>query len=142
MAVDGKSDEDIRRILSEARTIAMVGASPNPARPSNGVLAFLLRRGYAVTPVNPGHAGKTIHGATVVGKLSDLPGPVDIVDVFRNSEAAGGTIDEVLALPWKPKAIWLQLGVVNEPAAARARAAGIPVVMNRCPKIEIPRLRM
>lgn len=142
MAVDGMTDDDIRRILATARTVAMVGASQNPARASNHVLATLLRRGYAVTPINPGLAGQAIHGATAVARLADLPGPVDIVDVFRNSEAAGAVIDEVLALSWKPKAIWLQLGVVNEPAAARARAAGIDVVMNRCPAIELPRLGM
>lgn len=140
MAIDGKSDDDIRRILTTTRTIALVGASQNPERPSNRVLGFLRRRGYGVTAVNPGLAGGTIHGAPVVARLSDLAEPVDMVDVFRNSDAAGETIDEVLALPWRPRTIWLQLGVVNAAAAVRAEAAGIAVVMDRCPAIETPRL--
>jgi uncharacterized protein len=142
MAVDGMTDQDIRRILSSVRTIAMVGASAKPYRASNGVLRFLLRRGYTVHPVNPGIAGEEIHGATVHSALDTLPAPVDMIDVFRNSSAAGETVDTVLALPWKPKVIWMQLGVVNEAAAERARDNGIEVVMNRCPAIEIPRLGM
>ncbi len=142
MTLDAKTDDDIRRILTATRSIAMVGASPKPHRPSNGVLGFLLRRGYEVTPVNPGHAGREIRGARVAASLKDLAGPVDMVDVFRNSAAAADLIDEVLALPWKPKAIWLQLGVIAEEAARRAEAAGIEVVMDRCPAIEIPRLGM
>jgi uncharacterized protein len=140
MASDGKSDDDIRRILADTRSIAVVGASPNPDRPSHGVMAFLLERGYAVTPVNPGQAGGSILGAPAVGSLADLPGPVDMIDVFRNAAGAGATVDEVLALPWVPKVIWMQLGVVNPQAAAKAEAAGIEVVMDRCPKIEVARL--
>ncbi len=140
MPIDGKTDDDIRRILSTIRTIAMVGASQTVGRPSNGVLAFLIDRGFRVFPINPGLAGKDIHGAPVFASLADVPGPVDMVDVFRNSQAAGDVIDEVIALPFKPKVIWLQLGVVNLEAAARGEAAGIEVVMDRCPAIEIPRL--
>jgi predicted CoA-binding protein len=137
MPADGKTDDDIRRILKTVRTIALVGASQNPARPSYGVLGFMVRRGYEVTAVNPLLAGGVLLGAPVVASLADLSGPVDMVDVFRNSEAAGDTIDEALALPVPPKVIWLQLGVVNEAAARRAEARGVEVVMDRCPKIEI-----
>jgi predicted CoA-binding protein len=137
MPIDGKSDDDIRRILGSVRTIAVVGASQNPARPSYGVLGFLVRRGYDVTAVNPLLAGGVLLGAPVVARLEDLTEPVDMVDVFRNADAAGDTIDEALALPVPPKVIWLQLGVVNEAAARRAEAKGIEVVMDRCPKIEI-----
>lgn len=140
MAIDGKSDDDIRAILGATRTIALVGASANADRPSNRVLAFLLSRGFTVHPVNPGLAGKTIHGATVYGSLADVPGAIDLVDVFRASDAAGGVVDEALALPERPKAVWMQLGVVDTAAAARAEAEGVKVVMDRCPAIEIPRL--
>lgn len=140
MAIDGKSDDDIRRILTETRTIALVGASNNPDRPSNRVLGFLVGRGYRVFAINPGLAGKEIHGAAVYASLADLPEPVDMVDVFRNSEAAGETIDEAMALATPPKTIWLQLGVVNAAGAARAEGRGISVVMDRCPAIESPRL--
>jgi predicted CoA-binding protein len=140
MAIDGKSDDDIRRILTETRSIAMVGASSNPARASNAVLAFLIEHGYAMKPVNPGQAGDSILGAPAVASLADLAEPVDMIDVFRNSFGAGATVEEVLRLPWKPKVIWMQLGVVNKEAAAKAEAAGIEVVMDRCPKIEIARL--
>lgn len=140
MAIDGKSDDDVRAILGATRTIALVGASANADRPSNRVLAFLLARGFTVHPVNPGLAGKTIHGATVYGSLADVPGPIDLVDVFRASDAAGGVVDEALALPERPKAVWMQLGVVDTAAAARAEAEGVKVVMDRCPAIEIPRL--
>ncbi len=140
MAIDGKTDDDIRRILTQTKSIALVGASNNPDRPSNRVLAFLVNRGYRVFTINPGLAGKEIHGAPVFATLADLPAPVDMVDVFRNSDAAGETIDEVLRMETPPKVVWLQLGVVNEPAAARAEAVGIAVVMDRCPAIEGPRL--
>lgn len=137
---DRYSDDDVRAILSSVKTIAMVGASPNPARPSNRVLRFLLSQGYTVHPVNPGHAGAQIHGATVYGKLADVPSPVDMVDVFRNSSFVAGVVDDALALSPKPKVIWTQLDIVDEKAAAKAEASGVKMVMDRCPAIEIPRL--
>jgi uncharacterized protein len=134
------SDHKIRDILQNVRTIALVGLSANPARDSNGVFAFLLRQGYRVVGINPGLAGQTIHGAPVYARLADVPFAIDMVDVFRNSEAAGSVVDEALALSPLPKVIWMQLGVINEAAAEKARAAGIEVVMDHCPKIEIARL--
>lgn len=134
------SDDDIRAILHEVHTIAMVGASPNTVRPSYFVLKYLLEKGYRVIPVNPGQAGKTILGQTVYGRLADIPGPVDMVDIFRSSEAAAAVVDEALALDPLPQVIWMQLGVRNNVAAARAEAAGLRVVMDRCPKIEYGRL--
>jgi hypothetical protein len=131
-------DATIRRLLEGARTIAVVGASPKPGRPSQGVMRFLQSCGYRCWPVNPQFAGSTLLGETVYADLASLPGPVDIVDIFRNSEAAGSAIDEAIAA--RASAVWLQLGVINEVAAARARASGLVVVMDRCPAIEIPRL--
>ncbi|MEW6437026.1 MAG: CoA-binding protein [Pseudomonadota bacterium] len=133
-------DAHIREILQGVQTIALVGLSANPARDSNVVFGFLLRHGYAVVGVNPGLAGQRIHGAPVFARLADVPIAIDMVDIFRNSEAAGGVVDEALALSPLPKIIWMQLGVINEAAAAKARVAGIEVVMDRCPKIEIARL--
>jgi uncharacterized protein len=138
--VDGLSDEVIRDILTSVRTIAVVGASPNPARPSNEVLGFLVGRGYETWPVNPGHAGALIRGRPVSARLADVPVRIDMVDVFRNSANAGGAVDEALKLDPLPRVIWMQLAVINEEAAARARAKGVTVVMNRCPKIETRRL--
>ena len=134
------SDDYLRGLLREVKTIAVVGVSPNPARPSNEVFAFLLSRGYRLTGVNPALAGKTLLGAPCVGALKDLPEPVDMIDVFRNSAAAGDVVTEVLALDWRPLVIWMQLGVRNDAAAALAAAQGIEVVMDRCPKIEYGRL--
>lgn len=132
------SDTDIRTLLQETRTIALVGASDKEARDSNRVMKFLLGQGYQVIPVNPGLAGKAIHGQMVVASLAESGAPVDLVDIFRNSEAAGPVVDEAIAAG--AKAVWMQLGIINTAAAARAEAAGLKVVMDRCPKIDIPRL--
>lgn len=135
-----ESDADIRALLEETKTIALIGASANPERDSHEVMAFLQRQGYHVTPVNPGLAGQQLLGETVAASLADIDGPIDMVDIFRNSEAAGAVVDEAIAAG--AKAVWMQLGVINPQAAARAEAAGLKVVMNHCPKIEIPRLGM
>lgn len=137
---DGYTDEYLAGILHSAKTIALTGASPNPARPSNGVMGYLLSRGYEVIPVNPGQAGKQIQGRTVYARLADIPVPIDMVDVFRASEYLDGVVEEALVLKPLPKIIWAQLGVRDDAAAAKAEAAGIQVVMNRCPAIEYPRL--
>jgi len=134
------SDDEIRKILGETKTIALVGASPRPERDSHEVMAFLQSHGYRVIPVNPVCAGETILGERVRASLAEIDEPIDLVDIFRNSEAAGPVADAAIAA--RAKAVWMQLGVVNEPAAARARTAGLSVVMDRCPKIEIPRLRL
>lgn len=134
------SDERIRDILRSVRTIALLGASPKPERPSNGVMNFLLSKGYRVIPVNPGQAGKDIHGQPVVARLADIEEPVDMVDVFREPYALPGIVDEILAMKHRPAVLWTQLGVVHEDAAASAREAGLTVVMDRCPAIEYPRL--
>ena len=134
------SDEFIREILQTTKTIAMVGASDNPARPSWIAFKYLQQRGFRMFPVNPVLAGKDILGARVHATLADVPEPIDMVDIFRNSAAAGGIVDEALALRPVPKVIWMQLSVRDDEAAARATAAGLAVVMNRCPKIEYGRL--
>jgi predicted CoA-binding protein len=133
-------DGYIADILKGTRTIALLGASPNPARPSNGVLGFLLRKGYEVFPVNPGQAGKEILGRTVYASLAEVPQPVDMVDVFRATEFLDDVVNEAIALATRPKVVWSQLGVRDDAAAAKAEAAGIKVVMDRCPAIEYPRL--
>ena len=137
---DGYPDAYIRDIMKSVKTIALVGASNNPARPSWIVTKYLIERGYDVIPINPGWGGREILGRTVYAKLKDIPGPVDMVEIFRNSEAAGPITDEALGLEPPPKVIWMQLSVRNEEAAARAEARGVKVVMNRCPKIEYGRL--
>jgi predicted CoA-binding protein len=137
MSIDGLDDDTITRILTETRRIAVVGASNKPYRPSYGVLRFLVGQGYEVTPVNPGIAGQAIHGRTVVAGLADAA-PLDMVDVFRASARVAPVVDEAIRL--KAKVIWMQLGVMDEAAADRAREAGLTVVMDRCPAIEIPRL--
>lgn len=135
---DSYSNEYIRGILEDVRTIAMVGASANQTRPSWFVLKYLIEKGYTVFPVNPGHAGKEFRGRTVYASLADIPEPVDMVDVFRNAEAAGPITDEAIAIG--ARVVWMQLSVRNDEAAARAEDAGLKVVMNRCPKIEYGRL--
>ncbi len=136
MAINDNAE--IRELLASPRRIAVVGASPNPARASNEVLAFLIRQGHDVIAVNPGHAGSTIHGAPVVATLANVEPPAEIVDIFRNSADAGAAVDE--AIVHGAKAVWLQIGVIDEAAAKRAVSAGLVVAMDRCPKIEIPRL--
>ena len=131
------TDTDIRDILTSVKTIALVGWSPKPDRPSHRVAAFLAARGYRVIPVNPGQAGQVALGETVVATLADA-GPVDMVDIFRRSEEAGAVVDAAIATG--ARVVWMQLGVIDDAAADRARAAGLRVVMDRCPAIEIPRL--
>src|SRR5690242_20693280 len=146
MKHDSYPDAYLRDILVGVRTIAVVGASPRPHRPSHGVMRYLQRQGYRTIPVNPFAAGGTILGEPCYAALADIPlpdtGPIDMVDIFRRSEAAGAVVDEALALGVASgiKAVWMQLGVVDPAAALRAEANGIQVVMNRCPAIEIPRL--
>ena len=137
MAMDGLDDAEVARILRETRRIALVGASNRPERPSNGVMRFLLASGWDVTPVNPGLAGQTLLGQTVVESMQDA-GPLDMVDIFRASDQAGAVVDDAIRLG--ARTVWLQLGVIDREAADRARAAGLAVVMNRCPAIEAPRL--
>ena len=133
-------DDDIRELLTNARTIAMVGASDRPDRPSNGVMKFLQDHGYRVMPVNPQITGEHIHGEYVWRELAQIGEPIDIVDIFRRPQAAGEAVDQAIAV--RAKAVWMQIGVINPEAAKRAEAAGLKVVMDRCPKIEIPRLRI
>ena len=130
--------EDIAGLLRSARTIAMVGASDNPARASFGVMKFLQDQGYRVIPVNPRITGEHVHGEYVWRELSQIGEPIDIVDIFRRSEEVGPIVDQASAVG--AKAIWMQLGVIDEAAAARAEAAGLRVVMDKCPKIEFARL--
>jgi predicted CoA-binding protein len=135
---DDYPDSYLRDILTSVRTIAIVGASPRRERPSHGVMAYLQRRGYRTIPVNPNAADTTINGETIYARLADVPEPIDMVDVFRRTEMAGGVLDEAIAAG--AKVVWMQLGVRDDDAAARAEAHGLKVVMNRCPAIEIPRL--
>jgi uncharacterized protein len=137
---DRYPDTLIRTLLKSVKTIAMVGASDNPARPSYLVYKYLSERGYRVIPVNPGKAGQRFLGETFVASLADITDPIDMVDIFRASEAALGVVEAALAMPQRPRAIWMQLGVRHDGAAALAEAAGLTVIMNRCPKIEYGRL--
>ena len=137
---DAYPDSYIRDILKSVKTVALVGASHKPERPSFIVLKYLKDRGYEVFPINPGLAGQEILGRRVYGRLSEVPVPLDMVEIFRNAKAAGPITDEALALDPPPKVVWMQLSVRNDEAAAKAEAAGAKVVMNRCPKIEYGRL--
>jgi predicted CoA-binding protein len=139
MTVDGQPDDAIRAILTNTRRIAVVGASDKPWRPSHGVFGFLLERGYDAIPVNPLLAGRVIHDRAVVANLAEAA-PLDMVDIFRASANAGAAVDEAIRLG--ARTVWMQLGVVDMVAAERARAAGIAVVMDRCPVIEVRRLNL
>lgn len=134
------SDDDIAALLGRVRAIALVGASDRPDRPSYRVMATLQAHGYRVIPINPQIPGEHIHGEFVFGDMATLGDPIDMVDIFRNSAAAGDVVDAAIAVG--AKAVWMQLGVVNEAAAARAEAAGLDVVMDRCPAIELERLNI
>jgi hypothetical protein len=133
-----ETDEEIAELLKNARTIAMIGASDRPQRPSYGVMKFLQDHGYRVIPVNPQITGEHVHGEFVWRELAQIGVPIDIVDIFRRPDAAGEAVDQAIFIG--AKAVWLQIGVINEEAAARAEAAGLKVVMDRCLKIEIARL--
>src|SRR5436190_7600643 len=137
---DSYPAEYIRGILHSVKVIAMVGASRNVVRPSYLVMQYLLSKGYEVIPVNPGLVGQELQGKMVYGRLKDIPQAIDMVDIFRTSKAAGAIVDEALTLTPKPSVIWMQLSVRNDEAAARAEAAGVKVVMNRCPKMEYGKL--
>lgn len=134
------SDEDIAELLDNARIIAMVGASDRPDRAAFHVMEFLQDHGYRVIPVNPRITGEHVHGEYVWRELNQIGAPIDIVDIFRNSSEAGAVVDDAIAIG--AKAVWMQLGVIDEAAAARAEAAGLKVVMDHCPKIEIARLKL
>ncbi len=137
---DSYSDGYIRGILNTVKSIAMVGISPKENRPSYFAFKYLLERGYNMIPVNPGQAGQEILGRKVFARLSDIPEPVDMVDIFRAPQHANAIVEEALTLQPRPQVVWMQLGVRNDEAAAKAEAAGLKVVMNRCPKIEYGRL--
>ncbi len=136
------TDDEIAGILADNRIFAFVGASANTSRPSYFAMKYLLTKGYTIHPINPGQAGKKILGQTVYGALNDVPGPIDIVDIFRNSKAAYDITQDAIRLKNERgiKVVWMQLGVINEEAAQQAQAAGLKVIMNRCPKIEYGRL--
>src|SRR5215470_8892486 len=137
---DSYPDTYIRGILNTVKTIAMVGASEKENRPSYFAFKYLMERGYRMIPVNPGHAGETMLGEKIYARLSDIPEPIDMVDIFRASQYALPIVQEALSLKPRPQVIWMQLGIRNDEAAALAEANGMKVVMNRCPKIEYGRL--
>lgn len=134
------SDDMLKDILTRVKRVAVVGVSMNPVRPSYYVARYLALKGFQVVPVNPGHVGKQPFGATVVGSLSEIEGPVDMVDIFRRSEAVPPIVDEALAAFPDLDVIWMQIGVEHAEAAAKAQARGVTVIQNRCPKIEYQRL--
>ncbi len=134
------SDHLLRRLLREVKSFACVGVSPNPVRPSHYVARYLKLKGYRVIPVNPGQAGNTLFGETVRADLSEVTEGVDVIDIFRRSEAVPEIVDAALAMPKRPKVIWMQIGVMHAEAASRAEAEGLTVIQNRCPKIEYQRL--
>lgn len=138
MSMTHYSPDLLARILKETKTVALVGASADWRKASYIVMKYLLSKGYDVTPVNPRAEGSQILGRPVVASLADIEHPIDMVDIFRNSEAAGGIADEAIAIG--AKTVWMQIGVINEPAAERAEAAGLTVIMDRCPKVEYSRL--
>jgi predicted CoA-binding protein len=133
-------DDYLRDILGSTRTIAVVDVSPKPIRPSHSIFEYLLESGFRAFPVNPGQAGGRIAGAEVYARMADIPVPIDLVDIFKRSEDVAKVVDQALALPVLPKAIWMQLDIRDDEAAARAEAAGIRVVMDRCTKVEHARL--
>jgi uncharacterized protein len=139
MTADGLDDDTIRDVLQTVRRIALVGASKKPERPSNEIQAYLQSRGYDVTPINPGIAGETLHGRTVVASLADAA-PLEMVDIFRETASVPPIVDDAIRLG--ARVVWMQLGIVHAAAAERARAAGLTVVMDRCPLIETRRLRI
>ncbi|MEY3005369.1 MAG: hypothetical protein RLZZ491_2545 [Pseudomonadota bacterium] len=134
------TDDLLRDVLTRSRVFALVGVSPNPVRPSHYVGRYLGLKGYRVIPINPGHAGETLWGQTVKASLSDIAEPVDVVDIFRRPDAVPDIVAAALAMTPRPKVIWMQIGVTHPEAAARAQAAGLIVIQNRCPKIEYQRL--
>jgi predicted CoA-binding protein len=142
MAFANPNDAEVANLLQSARVFAVVGASPKPGRPVYGVMERLIAKGYMVVPINPGQAGSEILGQKVYATLADVPAPADIVDIFRASNAALAVVEEAIEQKDRlgVKAVWMQLGVINEEAARRAQDAGLTVVMDRCPKIELGRL--
>ncbi len=136
---DSYPDSVIEHVLKSVKSIALVGFSSNQSRPSFFVTKYLIERGYTLYPINPGLAGQDFFGAKVYASLNEVPGPIDMIDIFRNSEAAEDITDEALKLSPVPKVIWMQLGVRNDQAAEKAEAEGLTVIMNRCPKIEFGR---
>jgi predicted CoA-binding protein len=134
------SDDLLRKVLRSAKSFACVGVSPNPVRPSHYVARYLTLKGYRVIPVNPGHTDKRLFGERVRGDLGEIEGAVDVIDIFRRPEAVPEVVDAALAMEPKPKVIWMQIGVTHAEAAARAEAAGLTVIQDRCPKIEYQRL--
>lgn len=134
------SDDLLRKVLRENKVFACVGVSPNPVRPSHYVGRYLKLKGYRVIPVNPVQAGTSLFGETVLAGLSEISTPVGVVDIFRKSEAVPEIVEEALAMPIRPKVIWMQIGVMHAEAAAKAEAEGLIVIQNRCPKIEYQRL--